>query len=238
MMTRTSGFARPLLRPLLVLSVLAVTSAAVEAQPDDHSQHGVGMDVACAACPPPRESSGTSWQPDDTGMNHSYRRLGAWLVGTHLEVTAVGINESGPRGDTALVAPSHGMLNLRRTTGKGIVGIKTMWSLDPLMGARGYPLLVQSGESADGVSALVDRQHPHDFVMELAATYRRAVQDVSPARCAGKANTQQGRAAALRARSCLRRALDTRDPADLKVRLYDRMGSSAEHAGPSEAGPR
>jgi len=39
------------------------------------------------------------------------------------------------------------------------------------MGRRGYPLLLASGETADGVTHLVDRQHPHDMLMELAATY-------------------------------------------------------------------
>jgi len=32
-------------------------------------------------------------------------------------------------------------------------------------------LLLQTGESGDGVNPLVDRQHPHDLFMELAATY-------------------------------------------------------------------
>ena len=50
-------------------------------------------------------------------------------------------------------------------------------SLDPLMGKSGYPLLFQTGESADGRTALVDRQHPHDFFMELAATYSRPIAD-------------------------------------------------------------
>ena len=39
------------------------------------------------------------------------------------------------------------------------------------MGARGYPLLLASGETADGVTPLVDRQHPHDLFMELSASY-------------------------------------------------------------------
>ena len=43
------------------------------------------------------------------------------------------------------------------------------------MGPAGYPLLLQSGETADGVTTLVDRQHPHDLPMELAATYARPV---------------------------------------------------------------
>ena len=46
-----------------------------------------------------------------------------------------------------------------------------MLSLDPFMGRRGYPLLLANGETADGVTPLVDRQHPHDLFMELAASF-------------------------------------------------------------------
>jgi hypothetical protein len=35
--------------------------------------------------------------------------------------------------------------------------------------------LFQSGETADGFSHLLDRQHPHDTFMELAVTYSRAI---------------------------------------------------------------
>ena len=46
-----------------------------------------------------------------------------------------------------------------------------MLSLDPLMGPAGYPLLLQTGETANGVTPLIDRQHPHDLFMELAGVY-------------------------------------------------------------------
>jgi hypothetical protein len=46
-----------------------------------------------------------------------------------------------------------------------------MVSLDPSMGRGGYPLLFQAGETADGITHLVDRQHPHDAFMELSASY-------------------------------------------------------------------
>ena len=46
-----------------------------------------------------------------------------------------------------------------------------MLSLDPAMGKGGYPLLLQTGETADGHEHLVDRQHPHDAFMELSASY-------------------------------------------------------------------
>jgi len=40
------------------------------------------------------------------------------------------------------------------------------------IGSRGYPLLVQSGESYQG-APVHDRQHPHDLFMELSALYER-----------------------------------------------------------------
>jgi hypothetical protein len=47
-----------------------------------------------------------------------------------------------------------------------------MASLEPALGPRGYPLLLQTGETADGRNHLVDRQHPHDLAMELSVRYR------------------------------------------------------------------
>ncbi len=48
--------------------------------------------------------------------------------------------------------------------------LRAMLSHDAVtMGERGYPLLLQSGEAVDG-EPLVDRQHPHDLFMELAAS--------------------------------------------------------------------
>jgi hypothetical protein len=47
-----------------------------------------------------------------------------------------------------------------------------MMSLEPAtIGKEGYPLLLQTGETADGVHPLIDRQHPHDLFMELALSY-------------------------------------------------------------------
>src|SRR5687768_4862072 len=47
-----------------------------------------------------------------------------------------------------------------------------MVSLEPAtIGKRGYPLIGQTGETADGETPLIDRQHPHDLFMELAASY-------------------------------------------------------------------
>jgi hypothetical protein len=42
------------------------------------------------------------------------------------------------------------------------------------MGPSGYPLLLATGETADGKTPLVDRQHPHDLFMELSASLSHA----------------------------------------------------------------
>jgi hypothetical protein len=58
----------------------------------------------------------------------------------------------------------------RRPLGDGTLQLKAMLSPDPLMGPRGYPLLLASGETANGRDRLIDRQHPHDLFMELSAS--------------------------------------------------------------------
>ena len=63
------------------------------------------------------------------------------------------------------------MLMGQRPAGPGTLGLRAMLSLDPTQGKSGYPLLFQTGETADGETHLVDRQHPHDLFMELAASY-------------------------------------------------------------------
>ena len=64
---------------------------------------------------------------------------------------------------------SMAMLMGDRDLGENVhLQLRYMGSLEPAMGRRGYPNLFATGETAGGVG-LVDRQHPHDFVMELAA---------------------------------------------------------------------
>ena len=77
-------------------------------------------------------------------------------------------NVSGPRGDDKLYATRWLMLSGERRTDWGRIQLKSMMSLEPLMDARGYPNLFATGETAGG-QPLVDRQHPHDLFMELAA---------------------------------------------------------------------
>src|SRR5207248_1892003 len=63
------------------------------------------------------------------------------------------------------------MIMGQRHAGVGTLGLRAMASLDPAMGPSGYPLLLQTGETANGVDPLADRQHPHDLFMELSGAY-------------------------------------------------------------------
>jgi len=59
----------------------------------------------------------------------------------------------------------------QREAGPGIFTTRVMLSLEPAtVTNRRYPLLFQQGETAFGVP-IADGQHPHDFIMELAALY-------------------------------------------------------------------
>jgi hypothetical protein len=88
-------------------------------------------------------------------------------------VNLVHQEEREPRGDSELFSTNMLMLAGERPLGSGRIGFRAMASLEPSLGKEGYPLLLQTGESADGTNPLYDRQHPHDLLMEAAVAYQR-----------------------------------------------------------------
>ncbi len=120
-----------------------------------------------------REGSGTSWQPDSTPMDGAQQMHGPWMTMEHGYVDAIYDDQGGPRGATKTFSTSMLMFMARRDLDDGAFGARLMVSADPLMGKSGYPLLFQTGETANGTDPLIDRQHPHDLLMEAALTYSR-----------------------------------------------------------------
>jgi hypothetical protein len=143
----------------------------------DHAGHEMAMTGALGSYPMERESSGTAWQPDRSGHQGLHVMSGDWMLMAHGVLNLVYDHQSGPRGDDKAFASGMLMGMARRPLGSGTVQFRAMVSPDPLMGKRGYPLLLASGETANGVDRLVDRQHPHDLFMELSASLS---QDVGP----------------------------------------------------------
>jgi len=118
-----------------------------------------------------REGSGTSWEPDISPHQGIHAQYGDWMTMWHAMFNGVYDNQGGPRGDTKSFLSGMVMGMAQRQVEASTFGLRAMVSPDPLMGASGYPNLLATGETADGRSHLVDRQHPHDLFMELAATY-------------------------------------------------------------------
>lgn len=119
-----------------------------------------------------REGSGTSWQPDSSPMfMKMLPSLGGFELSTMGSINAGYVDAGGKRGDKGFFSDSMLMLMGRKETGGGTLGLDFMTSLDPIInGQFGVPDLFQTGETAHGVP-LVDRQHPHNFFSEVAASY-------------------------------------------------------------------
>ena len=119
-----------------------------------------------------REASGTSWQPEASPHRGYHFSVGPWSMMAHGMLTIALDHQSGPRGGERTFSPNMAMVMGSRPSGGGRLGFRVMVSAETwTIGSRGYPLLLQTGETADGVHPLVDRQHPHDLFMEIAGTW-------------------------------------------------------------------
>jgi hypothetical protein len=135
--------------------------------------HLPALIAACALGAAAADRPGHAQGHSHHGDHASSVQWGSWSVSGHGFVNAVFDHQGGQRGDEKSFSNSMFMGVAERAWLQGRLELRGMLSLDPAMGAAGYPLLFQTGETADGVTHLIDRQHPHDFFMELGARYRQ-----------------------------------------------------------------
>lgn len=122
-----------------------------------------------------RMGSGTTWIPDASKMPSRHIMKGDWEIMTHGFAFVQYDKQNGPRGDEQFGSLNWMMLMASRKLAGGQFQARTMLSLDAwTVTEKGYPLLLQTGEALDG-RPLHDRQHPHDFWMELGALYQREI---------------------------------------------------------------
>lgn len=125
--------------------------------------------------PMTRHGSGTAWLPDDSPMRAAHYKAGGWDVMLHGNLFVGYDHQASDAGDSEIVSQNWLMAMAGHPLGGGMFEARTMLSLEPLtLGDNGYPLLLQTGETLAGMP-LVDRQHPHDLFMEIAARYEREV---------------------------------------------------------------
>src|SRR3989449_595063 len=157
----------------LLLALVACWAWPLRAQMD--MQHSMKMNEGPLGIHESRMGSGTSCLPDASPMHAAHMVLGDCTLMVHGKGFAQYDWQGGPRGSHQLGFVNWAMAAASRPLGGGRLELRSMLSAEPgTIGARGYPLLLQSGESYRG-TPLHDRQHPHDLFMELAALYERPV---------------------------------------------------------------
>ena len=131
---------------------LSMLPAAALAQTDPH-QHHMPPPPPAPAAPAP-----VPWHFMQDGV--------AWLTYN---------NQGGPRGGEDVGSQNWWMGMLSRPAAGGTLQFNLMLSLDPLtLGKDGYREIFQVGETLDG-RPLIDRQHPHDFLMQASVGWKRAI---------------------------------------------------------------
>jgi hypothetical protein len=164
-------------RAIGCLAFLVLT--AVRAQ-EGHEHHHSMESMSMTASTTPlgldmsRIGSGTAWQPDDTPMAGVHFQPGAgWDLMLHWNLVAGFDAQTTPRGGHQWTSMNWVMFMAQHDLLGGQVTGRVMLSAEPFTtgGKRGYPLLLQTGEEVGG-EQLHDRQHPHDFFMEVAAIYQ------------------------------------------------------------------
>lgn len=116
-------------------------------------------------------TSGTTAEPNSTPTPMLMTMKGKWMLMFHGEAFLNTLQQSGPRGSDKVFSTNWLMPMAQRQLGPGTFTVRAMLSFEPgTVTDRFYPELFQQGETAFG-KPIIDGQHPHDFIMELAALY-------------------------------------------------------------------
>lgn len=109
--------------------------------------------------------------------HHQAAPASGWTFSQDGVVFGLFNHQGGPRGGDEFKVPNWWMGMWSRSVRASQVTFTSMVSLDPAtVGERGYRELFQIGEAVDR-HPLIDRQHPHDLLMQLAAVWRLPLSD-------------------------------------------------------------
>ena len=115
--------------------------------------------------------AGTDAQPNSTPSPMLMTMKANWTLMLHGVAFLNEQQQSGPRGADKFFSTNWIMPMTQRNFGGGTITLRAMLSFEPgTVTGRFYPELFQQGETAFG-RPIVDGQHPHDFLMEIAAMY-------------------------------------------------------------------
>ena len=94
-----------------------------------------------------RDASGTAWRPSAAPHHMVMGQSGDWMLMGHGNIDLVYTSQSGPRGDDLGFVSGMLMGTAQRRFDDGsVLQFRGGLSPDPLMGDRGYPLLLAAGD--------------------------------------------------------------------------------------------
>jgi len=147
---------------------------ALSASPALAQHHDMSMDMPQTPTDPHAGHDMSGMDMSDMDISES----NGWQVMTHAVLTFAADDQEGPRGGSKTFAEGMVMVMASRALDdRTDLDLNLMLSPDAFMGKDGYPLLLQTGETADGVHHLVDAQHPHDLFMGMTAKLTRRFDD-------------------------------------------------------------
>jgi hypothetical protein len=111
--------------------------------------------------------------PDPMAAMEAMEPMDHWMTMVHGFAFLTYNHQAGPSGDHDFESQNHFMLVAMRRWAGGKLSLLGTFSLEPAtIPAQGSPELFQRGETYKDV-LLIDRQHPHDFFIQLAAAWER-----------------------------------------------------------------
>ena len=126
--------------------------------------------------------SAEAGNPDPMAAMDAMEPMDHWMTMVHAFAFLTYNHQAGPSGDQDFESQNHFMLVAMRRWAGGKLSLLGTFSLEPAtIPAQGSPELFQRGETYKGL-LLIDRQHPHDFIVQLAAAWERTLGEAGGAR--------------------------------------------------------
>lgn len=125
--------------------------------------------------PAPMAAPETDDDPDPMARMERMEPGDGWMTMLHGYAFLTANRQGGPSGDRDFGSQNHLMAMAIRRLWGGKLSLLGTFTLEPAtIPPRGSAELFQRGETYQGI-LLVDRQHPHDLFVQLAAAWERAL---------------------------------------------------------------
>jgi hypothetical protein len=160
---------------ILFLSVCLSLSASARsfAQHEMHHPSPTPTPTPSEATPTPPNTAGERPSPDPMAAMEEMEPMDSWMTMLHGYAFLTANRQGGPSGDREFGSQNHFMTMAIRRAWNGKLSLVGTFTLEPAtIPPRGTAELFQRGETYRNV-LLVDRQHPHELLVQLAAAWEK-----------------------------------------------------------------